>query len=99
MNIDHSLDDCFNAPKRPTAKPYIPKRVFETIETKKPIITPNQEKLGEHKISSFITQKDIREKCRKIGLKHNKIEKFTPPSAEYLPVYIGTLLLVGMLMT
>ena len=98
MNIDHTLDDCVTDPKR-YIKPYIPRRVLEDIDTQVSVSVPPMHDLSLPKTSSFVTKKDMRSKCKQLGIhKDMGMERFTPPSADSWPIYVAVLLLVGAIL-
>ena len=98
--IDHTLDKCYTEPKR-YIKPYIPRRVLEDIDTQVSVSVPAQHDLELPKLSSterFVSKKDIRNKCRQLGV-HSKMERFVPPpTGETWVVYAAVLLLAGYIL-
>jgi len=95
--IDHSLDKCYTEPKR-YVKPYIPRRVLEDIDTQVSVSFPATHDLKLPKIEKFVNKKEIRNKCKQLGV-HDKMERFVPPpSNESWPMYAVVLLLVGYIL-
>ena len=93
--IDHTLNTCVTEPKR-FIKPYIPRRVFEDIDTQVSVSFPAVHDVPLPKTEGFINRKEMKEKCRALGI--HKRENFTPPNSSSWPAYVAAFILVGYIL-
>jgi len=94
--IDHTLNKCMTERNTLTPNPYIPKRVFENIDTQISVAVPPSQKLRIKNFEKFVNKGEIKKKCEEFDI-HDNTETFTPPIPSFsTETYVFLTVLMGV---